>query len=236
MTKKWDFHLLKFEFNDGDRVTNEQNDTFVTTSSLPESGYEEYLAQQLSSGREDFNTGMNWAITSLGVVLGLVLTSSSFPDLTSWILTLTLILICSHFATRSARSYLNILRWALILRKATQLELARLKGSSGSEINALKHDFYSALENYHITWASPIKKRELMSKIIFEFGFGYFYLIFSGLLIWIGTSVSFTNVYIYSGIVGILLVIWEWTILFRSLYLKKIVASEDAKFIAFGDQ
>ena len=72
-----------------------------------------------------------------------------------------------HFAIRSAKNYLNIVRFAKLEREALK---CNLKINSGSPKN-----FLDAVEKYHISWRSPLAVSTIVKKVIFEFGFLYIF-------------------------------------------------------------
>lgn len=237
MPKKIGISLLNVEY-EADIKDRKSDDSINDASLLVPStgGYEEYLSDQLSSARDDFNTAINWAITCFGVVLSLILTASSFPDLISWLLSLVLFILCTHFATRAIRGYINIIRWALILRRVTKFNLAQSKGIRGPELEHLKQAVYDAITIYHINWASPISRRQAVSKIIVEFGFCYYFVIILGLLLWIGTIILYRPEMLITGIICILVVIWEWQLLLHSVYLRNIHIADETPLLISGIQ
>jgi hypothetical protein len=125
------------------------------------------------------NTAVNWSLTlTLGVMaftIQFILpnASSELPTLffTLLVLAVTIAMI-AHFAIRTAKGYINVVRFAALERAA----LAQVMMSSSIPLDEKLQsytNFANFVQTYHMLWKSPVSLQVVFRKVLFEFGYLY---------------------------------------------------------------
>jgi hypothetical protein len=184
--------------------------------------YLAHLASLIDSNMTYLHSTLTWAVTILLGGLGFVVTRSSFPDHVSFVSVLVLIVVLGHFAVRTAKAYLNIVRFGA-LEKHVLLSYLHDKPETWWQIR-------SRIIQYHCDWSSPLEFKSVAYKLLLELGFLYFFGIAIGLAIYILFAVGPTC-YMMAGFVGALLLLaLEIRVgLLRSPYFRSVRPDEIAQ-------
>lgn len=146
--------------------------------------------QAAEAALTNLNSSINWALTLIiGVIAFVAQSISGSPSdnilaLALLILAVSLLMLV-HFGVRTAKSYLNLLRFSL-LEAATLRHLLDGNNKAAPIRNSIKL--------YHLQWHRPITNGRIISKILFEFGFFYLFIIITCLygyivnLLWLKES------------------------------------------------
>jgi hypothetical protein len=177
--------------------------------------YLAHLATLLDANMAYLHTTLNWAITILlgGVVF--LASRSSFPDLISYDGALIMLVVLAHFAVRTSKAYLNVMRWSSIEKHILQATI----NNADEDWDIIK----SNIIEYHCNWTSPLALKDVIWKVMFELGF--FYLVSITILL-IGYTlyhVQISYLTISHLAVAILFIIIEvWFGLLRSSYMRQV--------------
>ena len=171
------------------------------------------LTGQFDTSMTYLHTTLNWAITAFLGVIAVVLARSTFPDRLSYVMLLILLVMLGHFAVRTGKAYLNVVRWTTLERHILKTLLDQ------SDVSAL----LPLVEKYHYAWVSPLSLKHLAFKILFELGFVYFAILNVGLLVFVWCSVGW-DWWMLLELCGALMLLGLeiWVGLLRSPYLRKI--------------
>ena len=176
--------------------------------------YLSHLGSLIDSNMTYLHSTLSWAVTILVGSLGFILSRSSFPDHQSFIISLALLPILGHFAVRTGKAYLNVVRFGA-LEKHILLSFLENEDSDVWTENKVR------ILNYHCNWSSPLKLSSVIYKLLFELGFFYFFGITLGLLLYILITVGFSWCFIAEFLVSIFLLILEiWLGLLKSAYFR----------------
>lgn len=177
--------------------------------------YLAHLATLIDANMSYLHTTLNWAITILlgGVVF--LASRSSFPDLISYVGGLITLVLLFHFAVRTSKAYLNVMRW-------TSIEKYILKAAISDENDEFEV-IRGKIIDYHCNWCSPLALNDVIWKVLFELGFFYLFTIVALLIGYTLYHVGL-NYLTASGLgITIILVGLEiWLGLLRSSYLRQI--------------
>jgi hypothetical protein len=184
-------------------MDDEKQDTeWLTTTLLAH--FESLLGTNMSY----LHNAHNWALTILvgGVV---VLTArTSFPDYLSLAALSVLLLVLIHFAVRTAKAYVNVMRWGTLERQIIRAKLTQATLVDWGVV-------VNKIEQLHCAWSSPLPLHDVAYKVLFELGFFYFLIVVVALiaycLIDLGLSIitcapcllslSFAAIEVYIGMV-----------------------------------
>ena len=175
-----------------------------------------HLASLLDSNLTYLHSTLTWAITLLLGGVGVVVARPTFPDRTGVIALLVLAVVVGHFAVRTAKAYLNVMRWS-------SLEKRIIRGFLTTVEEITWESDRDKILQYHCSWESPLGFGAVAYKVLFELGFAYFWGIALGLLFYSLTVVPVTRD-IVGAILGalIVLVVEVWLGLLRSAYLRRV--------------
>jgi uncharacterized membrane protein len=142
--------------------------------------YVEITRDAAEQALKSLDSSINWAVTvTLAVaafVINAVVRNQNLvaDDLTVLIAVLSVTFcIVWHFSIRTAKSYLNLVRFAKLEREALKCRL-QLEVTGGAQLREM-------IEKYHVSWISPLPEWKIVTKVLFEFG--YIYLLFFILLL-----------------------------------------------------
>ncbi|MBI4657258.1 MAG: hypothetical protein HY735_00155 [Verrucomicrobia bacterium] len=171
------------------------------------------LAAEFDTSMTYLHTTLNWAITAFLGVIAVVLARSSFPDRLSYVMLLILLVMLGHFAVRTGKAYLNVIRWTTLERHILKAFLDQ------SDVGAI----FPMIERYHYAWNSPLAVKDLAYKLLFELGFVYFAILMVGLIVFVFCSIGCDLwMLIELGVALVLLSFEIWSGLLRSAYLREI--------------
>ncbi|MCJ7448353.1 MAG: hypothetical protein MUO72_11745 [Bacteroidales bacterium] len=181
---------------------------------------EDYYAQLtgfLSTSLEYLHNTVNWGVvTTIGIVAA-IFVREQFPDLLSWALLWFALPITLHFGVRTAKAYINVMRWSSIQRHVQ----IHIMNNPPDECDFLR--VIEIIEKYHTHWVSPLARIDVIYKTLLEMGYGYFLFFHSALLIYVGTKIEITGPTFVIATLGFLFVILEaFLFLFKSPYLASI--------------
>jgi hypothetical protein len=122
-----------------------------------------YCGQQTESGLTRIETANNWTLTvTLGTIIA-VTGSNNFPDSRSLVILLGTLGLVVHFMIRSAKGYINTLRFGMISKTAL-ISLSEDKDHN---------DLMDQVVRYAVEWRLPLTKGRVWLKVLTEFGYGY---------------------------------------------------------------
>jgi len=159
---------------------------------------------------------VGWAMTLLlgGVVY--VASRPEFPDRMGFSVLLLLLVVLAHFAVRTTKAYLNVIRWSTLGKHIVRGVLADGEHSGWVDIQA-------KIVAYHCDWASPLSYRDIAYKLVFELGFGYFLLAILLLLIYAAINIGLDLLLTCASLLTLVAVVAEvWIGLLRSGYLRSL--------------
>ncbi|MBI1731055.1 hypothetical protein HYR53_10650 [Candidatus Acetothermia bacterium] len=185
--------------------------------------YYSYLGNQINTSMTYLHSTVNWANTLLSLGMALVVSSTTFPDPFGLIGLLFIFTIMNHFAIRTAKAYLNVIRFSTLQKHILKLSVEEDPEAdwSGIKEKAMQYDY---------DWTSPLTMRDLLYKVVMELGFMYYYLIIVILLIYSYIYVEVSPELLgVTGIAAILSFLELWFGLKRSLYMRKVVLDPLAK-------
>jgi hypothetical protein len=180
------------------------------------------LTEKLNASIEYLHSAIAWSITLTVAGVSVILTQARFPNERSLVLGVMLSLFLNHFGVRAAKGYLNVVRFAAIQRRLTAWQLSRSEG----DLNRL----IEHIRSLDLAWCSPVRKRVVLYKIIFECGYGYFYALTIGTIIYTLATIQATVADILLTIAGAVVQLLELYFgLLRSPYLRTIARDEIAE-------
>lgn len=177
--------------------------------------YLAHLASLIDSNMTYLHSTLTWAVTVLLGTLGFVTARNSFPDQVTYVSLLILMLILGHFAVRTGKAYLNVMRFGTLEKHLISSYLNE-KSENWAEIKSL-------ILQYHCDWSSPLSFRYVVYKLLFELGFIYFFGIVVGLVFYTLFIIDFQWYLIWELIITLLLLVIEILLgLLRSSYFRNI--------------
>jgi|GEM_PF-3848850 len=174
------------------------------------------VATQISGSVVYLNNTVNWALTLILAALA-SLTISDIPSAQfQGVFFAALLIAVFHFFIRACKAYLNVIRFSLLDRETlSQIE-------SGNWIDAVQ-----IIRNYYYNWLSPLPLHQVVSKVLFELGFFYFFAIVLGLVVYFtfsqGTSLYFPLIAIGFSMIEV------YFGLFKSPYFRNVEVNELAQ-------
>lgn len=169
------------------------------------------------------HTTLNWAVTLMVGGIVVITTRPSFPDHLSLIALLIILVMLAHFAVRTCKAYLNIIRW-------TTLEKHILNASLADDPDEEYREIADLIDEYHFSWKSPLGYWDLAYKLLFELGFFYFFAVTLTLLGYTIVAMGFSSLVLVEVIVSFGLVVLEiWMGLVKSSYLREVVVDPIAR-------
>jgi hypothetical protein len=179
-----------------------------------------HLATLLDSNMTYLHSTLNWGITITVGGIGLVLARASFPDQMSLLALLALLPVLTHFAVRTAKAYLNVMRWTTLEKHIIE-EFLRRDDSGGWDLMRRR------ILTYHCAWASPLRFWHVVQKVLFELGFAYFFGIVVGLALYTAVRVGASWTALLGWPIAASLVGAEiWMGLWRSPYFRQVAPDE----------
>lgn len=186
--------------------------------------------QATEASLAQLNNSVNWAMTLTLAVSGFIIQSvltadapyTDFKLLVLIGLELLGFALLANFFARTAKSYLNVIRFSLVERQA----LRACFEISGS-IYRLTHD----TEEYYVEWGNPISIKRTIQKVLLEFGFVYWFLINIALTVYLCTMVSCNSAtYVYVGVPlsWLIIILFEKWVFGLSAYAKNNHPHQDA--------
>jgi hypothetical protein len=139
------------------------------------------MSVEVSNALGQLHSAMNWGLTLLSASLVAVLSRQRFPDEVSLYVLLVTVVVGFHFATRTMKGYINVVRYGLLQRSISDRMLGSSNGLSDDAFGELR----SLVVNYHIEWRLPLKKRDVYRKGVFELGYGYLLATVIGLAVYV---------------------------------------------------
>jgi predicted branched-subunit amino acid permease len=168
------------------------------------------LSTQISTSMTYLHTTITWAITVFVGVVGAIVISDSFPNGNLQLLLTVLFLVLAHLFIRTAKAYLNVMRF-------TALEKLLLQNLERGDYETCSR----AIDTYYIRWVSPLPAWTVLWKTLLELGFAYMYAVIMGLFIYASISNPTRIIWLMAGahcVVGFELYFG----LLRSSYLRKV--------------
>jgi hypothetical protein len=184
------------------------------------------METSLQSAVGHLQTSMSWSqtVAALGITAFL---AASEPTLKACALSLSIILTASC-STRSAKNYINIIRFGIMHRRS--LIFSSACAAKSKNISILLKSWADGINDYQINWKSPVSRATTVRKVLFEFHYVYMFFIQIAIAIKIWIENSQTLVVGQILIVGTMLSILEILhFLFASPYLSHVVEDKDMK-------
>ncbi len=179
--------------------------------------YFQYLVAQTSTSMNYLHTTISWTTTLLPVGVALIVASESFPDPFSLIGLLFIFIIMNHLAVRTAKAYLNVMRYSTLQKQILKLTL-----ESGEESDW--QNLKKKILQYDFEWISPLPLGDLIYKVFMELGFVHYYLIIILLLLYTLFNIEWDPNLLGVALLGLFFTVTEfWLGLKRSVYLRKIL-------------
>ncbi|MBW2636603.1 MAG: hypothetical protein JRC86_03600 [Deltaproteobacteria bacterium] len=168
------------------------------------------LGGQIGTNMTYLHSTITWAIMIFVGGVGGIVINDSFPNGNSQLLLTVLFLVLAHLFTRTAKAYLNVMRF-------TSLDKWLLQNLERGDYETCSR----AIDTYYIRWVSPLPACTVIWKTLLELGFAYMYLAIMGLFIYASISNPNRIIWLMAGahcVVGLELYFG----LLRSPYLRKV--------------
>jgi hypothetical protein len=110
---------------------------------------------------------LTWSVTVLSAGIGIVLGRASFPDITGIMILLLLIIMMGHFAVRTGKAYMNVMRFST-------LEKMVVKSYLNNDEEAQWEKNFKLIIAYHCEWQNPLAFTSVAKHVLFNLGFVYF--------------------------------------------------------------
>ncbi len=163
--------------------------------------YHSFLSEAVSASLQYLHSTITWSITITSAGVGFILAQKTFPDPKSYLFSLALLVIISHFFVRSGKAYINVIRYAAIQRYIISKKLdCKANLCSPDNFESLKY----YIKRYHLEWSCPLKRTTVLTKLLTEFGFLYFFIFNFGLLGYIISKIQHSNTTIAIGLLAII--------------------------------
>jgi hypothetical protein len=176
--------------------------------------YFPYLGSSIATSINYLHTTLNWAVTLLLGSIVFVVSRSSFPDHIGLIGLLLTLLILNHFAIRTAKAYLSVMRFSILEKYIL---------GSVLEANSTWPEIQAKIIDYHINWISPLRIWDVLYKVLFELGFIYFLLVIFLLLVYTISKIGISYWIILESLFVLTSISVEiWLGLVRTPYLRSI--------------
>ncbi|GAA3742121.1 hypothetical protein GCM10022225_27140 [Plantactinospora mayteni] len=182
--------------------------------------YLESLAAEKAGSLAELQNATTWGLTIITTGALFILGRSNFPDFFSLLGLLALIVLGTHFTTRAAKGYINVARWSLIQRTL----LTALADGRGDFA-----DFEHALRTYHLSWALPLRRRDIAWKSLVELGFGYIFIGLIGSIIYCMTALRPAAVNYIALVAAALFSSFDVYVFMRSPYMRQRVPHPNAR-------
>jgi len=183
-------------------------------------GYLEFLSEQLVAADNELNTTINWGITLVGGVTGLI--STNVVGLSEFRLLVLVIgfVFLTHLLGRTARAYVDLSRWSMLSRRITAHQARQ--GVLTDEAYTL-FNLAEFINEYHLRFACPMASSTLFAHLFFGFGYLYLYsaLALATIFVVLQTSIAMSVAIPTVGL-GITGMILELRSLFNSYHLRRI--------------
>lgn len=158
------------------------------------------LATQINGSVIYLNSTVNWALTLILAALASLTIASSPSAHVLGVFFSALLVVVLHFFVRACKAYINVIRFSLLDRETLAL----------IEVENF-HDAAQIIRDYYCDWQSPLALSQVVSKVLFELGFLYFFAIVVGQVVFITlfqgapiylplAAIAFSLVEIYFGL------------------------------------
>lgn len=186
--------------------------------------YWSQLSGLLTGALDYLHNSVNWGLGVVTGIIAIVLIRTGFPDLISWFILWFSLILTMHFATRTAKGYLNVIRWSTIQRHIIDHNTGR-SPDRPTLASVLEH-----ITKYHREWQSPLTRGDVVVKVVRELGYGYFLLLPLGLIAYVGAKQELHLIAALAPAVAVPFSIWEvlW-LLFKSPYMKNVCPDSTAR-------
>lgn len=188
-------------------------------------GYFSALASDRNVAMAYLHQSNTWQITIFSGALFSCFVQDSFPSVVTLLIASVALVSTANFLTRSAKAYLNIVRWSTIERAILHL----MTCDDVNETEILTEKAWEAVEIYHINWSSPLNRRDVLVKVMFEFG--YFFQIAALLFVMSASLLNGCDIVGISIFVGMIFLSMAEIFFgfWRSPYFAKIQSDETTK-------
>jgi hypothetical protein len=176
-----------------------------------------FLATEKSTAVNRMQTSFNWAFGILSVfTVGVVSRQDFEKRYLSWFMLSVALVLLSHFFVRTAKDYVNQIRFAGLQKHC----LACLFSLPVSGSSVAHKEVASRVEQYFIAWKSPKPRSHVVAKTLFDHGFFPLFAVVLTLMAWVGLKINWNDFRPFTTLV--FLAILETLILndFRGFYFE----------------
>lgn len=177
------------------------------------------------------NNSVNWSMTLSLAVAGFVaqLIFANSQGVTNVLLLALIIMmlvstaVLVNFFDRTAKSYINVIRFALVERAALREAFSIDHGN--------KITLNTAVLEYQVNWKNPLKISTIVQKVLWQFGFIYWFLIQAVLTLYLVSQLTNTNHgWIFAAVVGawLIIIVVEIMMYRTSPYTRTALVDHDA--------
>jgi hypothetical protein len=179
------------------------------------------LTEQITNSLDYLHNAINWGLVVLSGTLVVVLTNVPYRDTTTLPALLVILVLCVHFFCRTARAYINVIRFSLVHRAITNRVLS---------INALSSEIdpVEAIRTYIVQWKLPLRRVDVFRKVLFELGYGYPIVIDITLIVYVIVTAGPRLAAWFLVGIAVVLISVELTVFVKSPYMRNPVPNEDA--------
>ncbi|GAB3146699.1 hypothetical protein GCM10027290_28870 [Micromonospora sonneratiae] len=177
---------------------------------------------QLSTAMEYLHNATNWGLVLVSGSLIAMVASGLFPSEAALYVVLIALVFSVHFFTRSAKGYINVIRFSLVQRVILDWKLS---------LNALSTNSspMDAVRKYVVEWRLPLKRSDVFVKMLVELGYGYLISLSLALTGYLMLAVPVHPRMVAALALAVLLAATELTFFLRSPYLRRVAANDDAR-------
>ena len=154
------------------------------------SSFLRFLATEKSTAVNRMHTSFNWAFGILSIFIVGIANRPEFQKkyLSLFLLCVAFVLL-THFFVRTAKDYLNQIRFAA-LEKACLACLFSIR-IENSEIQV--GDISQKVDSYFIRWRSPKPLGNVLTKTLFDHGFFALFVVVLTMMIWVSVKIDWND-------------------------------------------
>ncbi|MEV4119569.1 hypothetical protein [Micromonospora sp. NPDC049645] len=185
-----------------------------------EANYLESLTAEKSASLTELQNATTWGLTIITTGALFIVGRATFPDYLSLLGLLVLMVLATHFTTRTAKGYINVVRWSLIQRMLISGFLDEVPDIEGRR---------QVIRAYHLDWALPVRRRDVVWKSLVELGYGYIFVLLVGAVVYCLTELPLALHHYLALAVALGMILFDLVVFSRSPYMRRPVPHSDAR-------
>jgi len=176
------------------------------------------MESSIQSAVGHLQTSMSWSQSVVAVGISAVLAVSD-PMMKAAAIALSMVLTASC-CTRTAKNYINVIRFGILHRRS--LLLAAAHAANSSNLAKQLDQWQIGVRDYYLAWISPVSRQTVMRKSLLEFHYVYMFAVQLGIAIKLWLDNSSDGAVQRVIVIGVTIAVLEVAhFLFASPYLKE---------------